>query len=180
MLPVAPLMIEHRLIERMIKLMDAEVYRIRQGNKPDIDFIDAAVDFARTYADKLHHGKEEDILFRVLAKKKLSREHKRIMYELVHEHALGRSNVKKLVEARSKYTQGEKEAVKEILKNMEILVKFYPKHIEKEDEHFFIPVMDYLKRREKEGMLNEFYEFDKRFIHVKYNDLVEELEGKKT
>ncbi len=30
MLPIAPLMIEHRLIERMIKLMDGEAGRIRQ------------------------------------------------------------------------------------------------------------------------------------------------------
>lgn len=179
MLPIAPLMIEHRLIERMIKLMDGEAGRIRQGGLPNVDFINVAIDFIRIYADKLHHGKEEDILFKDLAKKGLSTEHKRIMDELIQEHVMGRGNVKKLLEALSKYAQGEKEAVKEILDNMEILAKFYPIHIEKEDKHFFIPVMDYLNDREKEEMLNECYEFDRKFIHAKYKDIVAGLEGSK-
>lgn len=179
MLPIAPLMIEHRLIERMIKLMDVEVGRIKQNSPPNMDFIDAAVDFIRTYADKLHHGKEEDVLFRDLARKRLSAEHKKTIDELIHEHVMGRGNVKKLVEARNKYMQGEKTAVKEILENLEILVKFYPKHIEKEDKHFFLPLMNYLDEQEKEEMLKEFYEFDRKFIHSKYKDIVSELEGKK-
>ena len=32
-------------------------------------FIDTAVDFIHTYADRCHHGKEEDILFKALAAK---------------------------------------------------------------------------------------------------------------
>ena len=81
MMPIAPLMIEHRLIERMIRLMDKEADRIRQGGRPDVDLINMVIDFIRTYADKLHHGKEEDILFKSLAKKSLSAEHKKIMDE---------------------------------------------------------------------------------------------------
>ena len=179
MLPVAPLMIEHRLIERMIKFMDKEVSRIKQNNAPDTDLIDTAIDFIKTYADKLHHGKEEDILFRDLAKKSLSSEHKKTMDELIREHAQGRGNVKRLIEARGRYMRGEKAAVKEIVENMEILVKFYPRHIEKEDKHFFLPVMGYLDEKEKEGMLKEFYEFDRVFIHAKYKGIVAELEEKK-
>lgn len=177
MLPIAPLMIEHRLIEKMIKLMDEEVLRMRRDYQPDIEFINSAVDFIKTYADKLHHGKEEDILFRDLAKKEISTEHKKIMDELIHEHVLGRGNVKKLVEARNRFVQGEGVAVKGMLENMEILVKFYPKHIEKEDKHFFIPVMSYFNKDEQDAMLNEFNEFDREFIHVKYKDMVTELKG---
>lgn len=64
--PIGPLMIEHRLIERMISEMKNETERIRNGEKPDLSFIETAVDFIRTYADACHHGKEEDILFRDL------------------------------------------------------------------------------------------------------------------
>jgi len=172
MLPIAPLMIEHRLIERIIKLMDEEVLRIRRDSRPDIEFINVAVDFIKTYADKLHHGKEEDILFRDLAKKKISTEHKKIMDELIQEHVLGRGNVKKLVEARNSFVQGEKTAAKVLLENMEILVRFYPKHIEKEDKRFFLPIMSYFNKDEQGAMLNEFNEFDRKFIHVKYKDIV--------
>ena len=176
MLPVGPLMIEHRLIERMIALMGKETQRIGQGLAPDTEFIYSAVDFIKTYADRLHHGKEEDILFRDLAKKQLSAEHKRVMAELVKEHALGRKNTRKLIEARNKYIAGEKDSVKVIAENMGILVKFYPKHIEKEDKDFFLPVMNYFTKDEQSAMLAEFNDFDRQFIHVTYKNIVSEWE----
>ena len=66
-----------------------------------------AVDFIRTYADRTHHGKEEGILFRDLAKKQLSPEHVRIMSELMEEHKHARNTVSKLVEAKERYIKGE-------------------------------------------------------------------------
>jgi hemerythrin-like domain-containing protein len=52
------------------------------------------------------------------------------------------------------------------------LVEFYPKHIEKEDKHFFIPCMDYFTSSEKDAMLKEEWEFDKSLIHEKYRNIV--------
>jgi len=179
MLPVGPLMIEHRLIERIIKLMDKEFQNILRSNKANIDFINVAIDFIKIYADRCHHGKEEDILFRDLTKKPLSIEHKKIMNELIKEHILARGNVKKLIEANDKYKEGnDEEALKAVVENIGILVKLYPKHIEKEDKHFFIPVMVYFSSEEKEAMLKEFWEFDKRLIHEKYGKIIDELEKK--
>ncbi|MBN1115115.1 MAG: hemerythrin domain-containing protein [Oligoflexia bacterium] len=174
MLPVGPLMIEHRLIERMIALMGKEVQRIKEGLPPDTEFIRIAVDFVKTYADRLHHGKEEDILFRDLSKKAISTEHKRIMEELSKEHALGRETTKKLIGARDKYIKGDKNAVMVIAECMNVLVNFYPKHIEKEDKHFFLPVMSYFTKDEQAAMLDEFNEFDRNFIHVTYKKIVSE------
>ena len=177
MMPVGPLMVEHRLIERMISIMRRELKKIKKDAKVDTVFIDTAVDFIRTYADRCHHGKEEDILFRDLVKKKMSDEHERIMQELIEEHKMGRNNVKKLVEAKEKYVQGNKDALKDIVSNMEILVKFYPKHIEKEDKHFFLPCMNYLNDAEKDAMFNEMCEFDRKIIHKKYTKVVEAQGG---
>lgn len=178
MLPAGPLMIEHRLIERIIKLMDKELQNILRSNKANIDFINVAIDFIKIYADRCHHGKEENILFRDLTKKPLSIEHKRIMNELIKEHILARGIVKKLIEAKDKYKEGDNQALKAVVENIGILVKFYPEHIEKEDKHFFIPVMAYFSSEEKEAMLKEFWEFDKRLIHEKYGKIIDELEKK--
>ena len=178
MMPVGPLMIEHRLIERMIRIMQVNLESINKEGKVDSAFVNTAVDFIRTYADRCHHGKEEDILFRDLTKKKMSDEHQRVMQELIEEHKMGRNNVKKLVEAKEKYIQGNKDALKDIVSNMEILVKFYPKHIEKEDKRFFIPCMDYFTDAEKDAMLNEMHEFDRNMIHEKYSKVVEQHEKK--
>ena len=81
MQPIGPLMIEHRLIERMFTLMQREWQRITENMAVDPEFhfvdpvfIDTAVDFIRTYADRCHHGKEEEILFAALQKKELAPE----------------------------------------------------------------------------------------------------------
>jgi len=82
MMPIGPLMIEHRLIEKMIEAMRTQLLRWERSGQVDPLFIDTAVDFIRTYADRCHHGKEEGILFRDLGGKPLSGEHKSIMEEL--------------------------------------------------------------------------------------------------
>jgi len=58
-----------------------------------------------------------------------------------------------------------------------LLIDFYPKHIEKEDKHFFLPVMDYFSDQEKDAMLQEGYEFDSSLIHNEYADKVSTWEN---
>jgi len=169
-------MIEHRLIERMITLIKQKLNQIETRNQVDPLFIDTIVDFIRIYADRTHHGKEEDILFRELSNKKISDEHKKIMDELLNEHALGRKTTKELVEANVKYRSGEKSALGVIISNLWKLVDFYPKHIEKEDKIFFPAYMKYLSDKDDQLMLKEFYDFDREMIHEKYKFALQKLE----
>ena len=74
MMPIGPLMIEHRLIERMIRLLGERSDEAMEHEEIAPGFIDTAVDFIRIYADRTRHGKEEDILFRDLGAKDLSAE----------------------------------------------------------------------------------------------------------
>ena len=177
MMPIGPLMVEHRLIERMAKLLKQEVETAGGDSPVDAVFIDRAVDFFRTYADRTHHGKEEDILFRDLENKQLSREHARIMRELVEEHVYARQKVGRLVQAREDYLAGDLAAEGEIVSIVLELVGFYATHIVKEDRHFFIPVMGYFSREEQDAMLGEFREFDRQMIHEKYLKVVEAYES---
>jgi hemerythrin-like domain-containing protein len=186
MLPIGPLMIEHRLIERMLALMGAELTRIKDNVAVDPEFafvdpvfIDTAVDFIRTYADRCHHGKEEDILFAELAKKDLSPEHRRTMEELIQEHAWARETTASLVRAKEGYLLEKPGALNELLQHLEQLVEFYPKHIEKEDKHFFMPCMAYFSDAEKAEMLRRMMEFDQKQIHEKYRSVVEGIESRK-
>jgi hemerythrin-like domain-containing protein len=178
MKPIGPLMVEHRLIERMIVIVKEELGRIDKGKKADPVFIDTYVDFARTYADRCHHGKEEDILFRDLAKKKLSPENKKTMDELIEEHKYARKTVGELVAAKDKYVQGDKGVLRDITTKLTALAEFYPKHIEKEDKHFFFPILDYFTKQEQDAMLQEFWDFDRKLIHEKYQKVVERFESK--
>jgi hemerythrin-like domain-containing protein len=67
-----PLMMEHRLIERFLSVIKGVSAKIESKQKIDPVFVDIAVDFIRVYADRMHHGKEEDILFRELNNKPLA------------------------------------------------------------------------------------------------------------
>ena len=177
MMPIGPLMIEHRLIERMVKVMADQLEEIRDQKEVNADSISEAIDFIRTYADQCHHGKEEDILFRDLGRKALSAEHKRIMDELVEEHKAARKIVGRLARARERFARGEKNSLSEITACLGELVEFYPAHIEKEDKHFFIPCMEYFPPKEKDDMLQEFFAFDRGLIHEKYKQMVEKFEA---
>jgi len=180
MKPIGPLMREHRLIERMFNLLNAELRQMSEKNKANVELLTVAADFFRTYADKTHHGKEEDILFRELAKKQLSQEHESIMNELVEEHVFGRKMVSTLVNAKTTYTEGNPASLKDIITCVRELVNFYPAHIQKEDKHFFYPALEYFNKEEQDDMLEEFWEFDRKLIHERYQGIVKELETRKT
>ncbi|MGE5238746.1 MAG: hemerythrin domain-containing protein [Chloroflexota bacterium] len=168
-------MIEHRLIERMILLIRDALVNIEATQKVDPLFIDTAVDFIRTYADRTHHGKEEDILFRELAKRLLSAEDERIMSDLIQEHIVARRTTKALVEANMRYRNGDGSALADVAANLQRLVEFYPVHIEKEDKVFFPASRAYFTDEEDQEMLAEFWEFDRKMIHEKYRSVVEAL-----
>ena len=130
MQPIGPLMIEHRLIERLLHLMTQEFTRIKANMEVDPEFafvdpvfIDTAVDFIRTYADRCHHGKEEDLLFKALAEKNLSPEHRRIVAELIQEHAWARETTASLVRAKEGYLLEKPGALNDLMESMGKLVE---------------------------------------------------------
>lgn len=99
-------MIEHRLIERAVDLMRKEKERLEGGGEIDPIAVDTLADFIRTYADRTHHGKEEDILFENLEKRALSKSERQLMEELIEEHKLGRKLTEQLVEAKERVVEG--------------------------------------------------------------------------
>jgi len=177
MLPIGPLMIEHRLIERMVGVIEAASQRIHAGEEADADLILVIGDFMSVYADKTHHGKEESILFRELAKKTISEEHRAAMRKLIAEHVWARERVTELTAASRLVKGGNPGSVGELVRILVQLAEFYPRHIWKEDRDFFVHVMDYFSDAEKEAILSEFREFDRLMIHQKYRGVVAACEG---
>ena len=174
--PAGPLMTEHRVIERMLAVLARELDSIDARGHADSVLIDTATDFIRTYADRCHHGKEEDILFRRLADKDLDEPLAEEMASLIEDHVRGRLITGHLGEANRRYAAGDASAITDIRASVEALIEFYPVHIEKEDHHFFRPCLEYFSDTEKQQMLADFDEFDRALIHEKYRGIVESLE----
>lgn len=176
MKPTGLLMEEHRLIERMLALMEAEARRIAADGAADLRFVETGVDFIRMYADKTHHGKEEDILFRDMARKELSSRHRELLQELLDDHNFGRRTVGELAEAGKALAGGEGGALETIREKLETLTAFYHDHIQKEDDIFFPASLEYLSEQEDVEMIREFRDADRKMIHFKYTAVVEGLE----
>jgi hemerythrin-like domain-containing protein len=171
---------EHRRIERMVDLIGKEQERVARGGEPDIHFLSSAADFFSVYADRCHHGKEEDILFKALEERDdVPEELDLIRKKLVREHEQARELVQNLRKAYSDYhVEGGEKSKKRIADILENLAALYPQHIETEDKEFFFPVMDLFTDKEMNEMLEEFYEFDRNMIHEKYENVVSEFEEK--
>jgi hemerythrin-like domain-containing protein len=88
--------------------------------------------------------------------------------------------VAELVQAKEDYVEGRGEALETIRQKLSALVEFYPDHITSEDKVFFPNSETYLSTEEQEGMLQEFWEFDRMMIHEKYKSVVERLGQRRT
>ena len=167
-------MTEHRLIEKMLALADRKASAMTEETY-DPAFLDSIVDFIKTYADRTHHGKEEDILFRALGKKKLTETDARIMDELTDEHRRARMKVAEIVECDTRYKAGDRKVTGTIQELISWLASFYPVHIKKEDDIFFPETEKYFDKKELDEMLDQFWYFDRQMIHEKYKNVFDSL-----
>jgi hemerythrin-like domain-containing protein len=176
MLPVGLLMIEHRLIERVIKLWENALPDLSKCENINAPFFDPTVDFMSNYADRCHHGKEEDILFRDLKLKEISPQLNKVLNELINEHDIARNAMKSLIAARDRCLRKDPSAPGDFYRSVKKITGLYPAHIEKEDKHFFLPSMEYFSQEQQNRILDEFRDFDRKQIHKKYKFLVADLE----
>ena len=175
MKPRGLLMIEHRLIEKMLAITSKELALIKKTETVNPVYIDTFVDFIRTYADRTHHGKEEDILFKALEHKDMREDDQKMMKDLVTDHILSRGVVGELVAAHKDYVAGDATSINVIIDKLTFLLTLYPAHITKEDTIFFLNTERYFSKEELDSMLEAFREFDSKMIHEKYRSLYESL-----
>lgn len=175
---IGPLMAEHRVIERMIAAMAFQAKQMESKGQADTDLLAVGIDFLRSYADRTHHGKEEDILFRDLVRKEISPALRGAIDSLKREHNHARGRVGALIAAREQYLAGKGEAFKDIMEALRDVLAFYPGHIVREERDAFHPCLEFLSDAEQEAMLAEFHEFDWTVVHEKYLKVTEQVEGR--
>lgn len=176
---VGGLMHEHQLILRVIADMGHELERLDEGGEVEPGYVETVVDFIRTYADRCHHGKEEDIFFRDLATKELSDDDAGAMRTLIEDHVWARGQVRELVEATGRAAAGDASAAAVVRERLRALAGFCPDHIEREDHGFFRAVPHYFTHDELDAMAAECAEFERSLIHERYLEVAEALEARR-
>lgn len=107
MLPTDVLKEEHKVILSALKILKNFVDELDNGKSISLDDIKSIIEFFRQFADKCHHGKEEDILFIELEKTGILKDGGPIGQMLI-EHTEGREYVKGMFEAFSTETFDKK------------------------------------------------------------------------
>jgi hemerythrin-like domain-containing protein len=124
---------EHKLILRMIALVEKNTELLEQGKFRNWQFYLDAVDFIRNYADRFHHAKEEDVLFVELIKNGMPEKQSPIEAMLM-EHDQGRAHVRAIEDAAQKALDGETGQAAIIAENAKGYAALLRGHIEKEDD----------------------------------------------
>jgi hemerythrin-like domain-containing protein len=102
----------------------------------DYDGAADCVRFIRLYADALHHGKEEDLLFPELVARGLPNEDGPVGV-MLHEHALGRGFAKAMAEALPDARGGDASAARRLADAGRSYIHLIREHIMKEDHVLF-------------------------------------------
>lgn len=124
---------EHRLILRMIALLERNAPRTAAGEYSNWQFYLDGIDFIRIYSDRFHHAKEEDILFEALIKNGMPRENSPIAAMLM-EHDQGRAFVKAMETSVREAIEGAADRGAIIAGNALAYAELLREHIEKEDD----------------------------------------------
>lgn len=93
---------EHEGVLNMLRIMQAVIQRLRAGQAVPREHLDGILDFLKIFADKCHHGKEEDILFPAMEAAGASRDSGPIGV-MLREHTLGRGHIRSMGAALESY-----------------------------------------------------------------------------
>lgn len=129
---------EHQLILRMIALLEKNVALAEAGRFSDWNFfLDGALPFIKQYADRFHHAKEEDVLFKALVANGMPEQNSPVAAMLM-AHDEGRTFVRGMELAARRLLASEPgvattEIVAALAENARGYAGLLRDHIEKED-----------------------------------------------
>ncbi len=122
---------DHRLIEKMLDILQKVAKKLDQGGDLPADSLKNASGFIKTFADDYHHGKEEELLFRAMEERGFPREGGPIGVMLI-EHDEGRGYARALTESIGKYAGGDHNSKSAIAENARNYSNLLSQHIPKE------------------------------------------------
>ncbi|HEX2953545.1 MAG TPA: hemerythrin domain-containing protein [Bacillota bacterium] len=130
------LLSEHEVILTMLGVLEEIAERLEKEESIDLHDLDRSVEFVKEFADRCHHGKEEDILFPAMEEAGVPKEGGPIGV-MLNEHDLGRNFIRGLTEAAHRYQNGDQEARQDIIRNIHGYVDLLSRHIAKENQVLF-------------------------------------------
>lgn len=175
---IETLMTEHRLIEQILGSLETFVDRMDSGDGVERAHVAQYADFLRNFADKCHHGKEEDRLFVRMTEFGFPREYGPIAVMLA-EHAESREHVKALAEVGAAHGPLTPEERLAVSRHALAYIPLLRAHIQKEDNILYPMALQAIPARELDALAQSFEEFETKEMgegtHEKFHALAESL-----
>jgi len=127
---------EHDVILEMLDALDAIAHRVETGNEVSLQVLTDLHEFFVLFADRLHHEKEEDLLFPFLERKGVPRAGGPLG-RMLKEHEEGRAFVKTMATNAQGCADREESARKSWLTAARGYANLLRNHIWKENEVLF-------------------------------------------
>jgi hemerythrin-like domain-containing protein len=147
---------EHDAILRMLEATDEVARRIGRGERVKPETLSEILEFFRLFADRCHHGKEEDLLFPLLEKKGILREAGPIGV-MLFEHEEGRALMRQMELSADAHARGVPAAAGHWASAAQSYVALLSGHIAKENNVLF-PMAERLLSDAEQQILAEAFE----------------------
>ena len=136
MTPTEILIDEHHLIVAVLDCLEEAAGRLDSGETVSPEFFLDAAEFVAGFADKYHHGKEEDILFVALTARDMPRDSGPVAV-MLYEHDEGRKYTAAFRSAAEQMKTGDEGAAADVVRNVFDYVNLLRQHIMKENNVLF-------------------------------------------
>lgn len=177
MIPTKVLMEEHQIILKGLDCLEKICQEVDKTGKVNKSAAERVLDFIRNFADKCHHGKEEDKLFVAMGEQGFPTQGGPIGC-MLDEHQEGRQCVKAMLDSLEKASEGDKESLNLFVQNAEAFVELLRNHIHKEDYILFPMADQSLSSEEMEKLRRAFQKVEEEAggkRHRQYIEVVRNL-----
>jgi len=157
MQPTDILSAEHRVIEQVLDCLERLAAAARGSTGLDRERAGQALEVLRTYADRCHHGKEEDRLFPLMERRGLPR-HVGPIAVMLDDHKVGRSLIRQMGDALE---DTGPEAARRFADAASGYVELLRDHIAKEDGVLFPLAESLLDDAARQDLRAEFERFER-------------------
>lgn len=124
---------EHRALARMLGAMQALVARYRDPDcKRDLELLEAMVRYIENVPDRLHHPKEDRVLFLAVAQR--TTDGSNLIAALERDHARGKPMITALRGALHAFTRDTANSLNQLATAVDEFAEFYWNHMRKEEQ----------------------------------------------
>lgn len=181
MSPTEDLIHEHKAIKVMLCIMSKIAENIATNKGYHSKDVEKIVDFLKTFADKCHHGKEENSLFPALVAAGIPKENGPIGV-MLNEHTLGRGYIKQISDGVGNCNIGNTCSGELMANSMINYVNLLQNHIQKEENILFQMADRVLNEQKQKEISEQFEKIEQdvvgRGVHEQYHELLKHLKMK--